>query len=327
VFVWLGLGTTGGVAVTAMMLTPALGGGALRLRPRLDWRHPAVAELLSLSRWTAGHAIVNQIDNFFVIAVAFNLPEDGAATAYALAWMTWIAPHGLVAGALLTTLTPEFARLAQRPSLGPLRRAWTAGLRVTTLAMLPASVGLTVAAYPLLRVVPYWSPETADSVAAVLQLIGPGLVSYSVFLYTLRVFYALGDTRTPFWINLIQNLVHVVLAIPLGVWLGARGLGLLSTVAYSVGAVLGFAAAARRLGRVPIGEVRPIVSMAAAAVAMGLVVAAALALLRWGDREMSAWLEVAVCALVGPVAYAAYLWAFGADGEAHDLLARIRSGR
>ena len=321
VFLLLGLGTTGGVALSALVLLPALAG----VRPRLQWRHAAVTELMSLSRWTAGHALVNQIDNFFVVAVAYNLAE-GAASAYAYAWIVWVTPHGLIAAALLTTLTPEFTKLAQRTSLVPLRRAWTNGLRVTMLAMLPASAGLTVAAYPLMRVVPFFSRTTADQIAGVLTLIGPGLVSYSVFLYTLRVFYALGDTRTPFYVNLLQNVVHVVLAIPLGAWLGAPGLGLLSTIAYSTGAFAGFVAAARRLGRVPISEVRPIVAMIAAAVSMALVVAAALALLQWNGREPSPVLALLVCLLVGPSTYLGYLWTFGAHGEMQTLLARLRRG-
>ena len=261
----------------------------------------------------------------FVVAVAYNL-GDGPASAYALAWQVWIVPHGLVAAALLTTLTPEFARFAQQNALGRLRRAWTAGLRLTILAMAPAAVGLAVVAHTALRTVPFWSGPDAAAIADVLVLIGPGLVSYSVFLYTLRVFYALGDTRTPFWINLVQNVVHVVLAVPLGAWLGAAGLGLLSTIAYSTGALLGFVAAARRLGRVPISQVRPIVSIVAAAVAMGLVVGAALALLQWGGRDPSPVLAMALCAVLGPLSYLAYLWTFGAGDELRSLVSRARRG-
>lgn len=323
VYIVLGLATTGGVALSAAAVLPGFRVAGLRLRPNLTWRHPAVVELLRLSRWSGGHALVNQLDNLFVIAVALNL-GDGPASAYAYAWLLWIVPHGLVAAALLTTLTPEFARFAQNDNVRGLRIAWAKGLRLTMLAMLPMSVGLAVAAYPLLRVMPFFSRDSADQVAGILTLIGPGLVSYSVFLYTLRVFYAFGDTRTPFWVNLVQNLVHVVLAIPLTWWLGAPGLGLLSTLAYSTGAVLGFAAAARRLGRVPVSAVKPVASMAAAALAMGVVVTAVLALLRWGGRDPSPLLELAACLVVGPPTYAAYLWVFRATDDAKELLARFR---
>ena len=55
-------------------------------------------------------------------------------------------------------------------------------------------------------------PHDAAVTADTLQALAIGLVPFSVYLYTLRGFYALQDTFTPFLINAIENGVNVVLA-------------------------------------------------------------------------------------------------------------------
>ena len=92
----------------------------------------------------------------------------------------------------------------------------------------------------------------ADVTADTLQAFAIGLVPFSVYLYTLRGFYALQDTRTPFLINAIENGVNIALAVVLFPSLGVQGLALAWSGAYSVAAVLALvaaAAASRRPGR------------------------------------------------------------------------------
>ena len=48
-----------------------------------------------------------------------------------------------------------------------------------------------------------------------LQWFAVGLVGFAVYLFTLRGFYSLKDTRTPFLANLVENGVNVALAFAL----------------------------------------------------------------------------------------------------------------
>jgi putative peptidoglycan lipid II flippase len=64
-----------------------------------------------------------------------------------------------------------------------------------------------------------------------------GLTAFSVYLFVMRGFYAHQDTRTPFVINLVENLINIALAVVLvGRW-GVLGLGLAYTIAYLVSSV------------------------------------------------------------------------------------------
>ena len=72
-------------------------------------------------------------------------------------------------------------------------------------------------------------------------------MAFSVYLYTLRGFYALQDTFTPFWINAIENGVNIVLALALFPSLGVQGLALAWSGAYTVAAVISVVVLGRRV--------------------------------------------------------------------------------
>jgi len=64
----------------------------------------------------------------------------------------------------------------------------------------------------------------------------------------LRGFYALRDTRTPFFLNIVENLLNIGLAIVLEPWLGVKGLALAYALAYSIAALVALVALRRRVG-------------------------------------------------------------------------------
>ena len=88
-----------------------------------------------------------------------------------------------------------------------------AGVRVLVGLLLPAAV-LFVAA-PSAASALTGNFSDLGSSPAVLRGFGVGLVAFSVYLFLLRGFYAMQDTRTPFIINAMQNGANVVLAVVL----------------------------------------------------------------------------------------------------------------
>ena len=80
--------------------------------------------------------------------------------------------------------------------------------------MVPASALFIALAQPMLGVLVRggFRPHDAAVTADTLQAFSIGLVPFSVYLYALRGFYALHDTRTPFLINAIENGVNIALA-------------------------------------------------------------------------------------------------------------------
>ena len=91
----LGLGATGGIATMAIIVVVAAGRTGFRFRPIWKWKHPVVRKLLSLSAWTLGFVVANQV----ALLVVRNLAEPGSsdASAYINAFTFFVLPHGLLA--------------------------------------------------------------------------------------------------------------------------------------------------------------------------------------------------------------------------------------
>jgi putative peptidoglycan lipid II flippase len=250
--VWLlGLGTTAGIVVMAAALLPPMHAAGMRLRAVFEWRHPAGRQMVRLSGWTIGYVIANQIALLVVLVLA-NGTKTGVS-AYTYAYMFFQLPHGLFAVSLMTTVTPELARVANVHDLRTLRIQFDRGLRYLILVTLPASVAYMVLAQPVVGILVRggFSGSDARITGDTLQLLAIGLLPFSVYLYALRGFYALQDTRTPFIVNCFQNGANLVLAFALYPFLGVQGLALSYAVSYAGAAVVALYLLYRRIGPGP----------------------------------------------------------------------------
>ncbi|MGH8973019.1 MAG: murein biosynthesis integral membrane protein MurJ [Acidimicrobiia bacterium] len=320
----LGLGTTAGIAAMALALLPALRRTGVRLRPVFSWHHPAVRKVVSLSGWTAGYVASNQLALWVVLVVANGFA--GGVSAYQGAFVFFQLPHGLVAVSLMTTIAPDLAGAAGRGDLAAFRDRFDLGVRLMVLAILPAAAGYLVLSRPVVGFLlerGALSGASADLTADCLALFALGLVPFSVYLYALRGFYALHDTRTPFLLNAMENGINIALALVLSRWLDVPGLALGYAGAYAVAAVAAVTVLGRRTGERLGGPVRtlarPLVAAALMAAAVGVMVA-----VLPDDTP-----DAVVVAVGVPLGAATYLGALAALGvsEAGELLARLRRRR
>jgi putative peptidoglycan lipid II flippase len=273
----LGLGTTAGIAVMALALLPSLRAAGMRFKLVFEWGHVAVRRMVRLSGWTIGYVVANQIAFLFVLVLAS--PRDGAVAAYTYAYIFFQLPHGLFAVSLMTTITPELARAANDGDLPRMRRQFERGLRYLVVVVLPAAVVCVVLAQPIVGILTHgaFGKHDASVTADTLQAFAIGLLPFSVYLYVLRGFYALQDTRAPFLINCFENALNIVLAIALFPRFGVQGLALAFAGAYVVSAIVALVLLARRIGGGPDRGTARVVGRAALAAALLAVVAAPVA--------------------------------------------------
>ncbi|MGQ0825155.1 MAG: murein biosynthesis integral membrane protein MurJ [Actinomycetota bacterium] len=318
----LGLGTTAGIAVMALALLPALAAAGVRVPPVFAWRHAAVRRLVRLSGWTAGYVVANQLALLFVLVLA-KTGEAGDVSAYQYAFMFFQLPHGLFAVSLMTTTTPELAYHAAADDRGAFDDHFGTGLRLLLLVMIPSAVLLGVLAQPAVSVLARggFSAHDAAVTADVLQAFAIGLVPFSAYLFTLRVFYAHQDTRTPFVVNAIENGVNIALALALFPALGVRGLALAYSGAYLAAAVIAGRTCSRRFG--PLAGRRTVGTGARALVAAGALaaVAAPLAGAIGSDGPGRAAVATGAGATAGALAYVAVL----VVAKTEDLAALARA--
>jgi len=212
-------------------------GIAFQFRPQFS--HPAVRKLIQLSFWTFGYVVANQV----ALVVIKNLasPGSGLVDAYSKAFILFQLPHGILAVSIATTFLPDLARLAATNDHAAFADRMSRGITLTALFTIPASFGLFVLSKPIISLVLQhgnFSSQATVNTARALSGLALGLTGFSVYLFVLRGFYAKQNTRTPFLINLIENLINIVLAIVLVDRFDVLGLGIAFSIAYVSSAVV-----------------------------------------------------------------------------------------
>jgi putative peptidoglycan lipid II flippase len=319
----LGLGATIGIAVMAIAVIPALTRANVPLHFNPQFGHPAVRQLLKLSAWTFGYVAMNQI----AIVVVQNLarPGSGGLDAYSKAYIFFVLPHGLLAMSIVTTFTPEMARAVARKDKTAFIDRTSMGIRLVALATFPAAAGMFVLRRALIGVtLDHGNFDAGDALLTSRALAGfaLGLVGFSIYLFVLRAFYAHTDARTPFVINLVENLINIALAFVLVGRYGVLGLGLAFAIAYIVSSLWALQVLAFK---VPGFELRPIMAslarMSLAAVVM-MEVMWVVARTIGGNAGVDALLRVTVAGGAGIAVYVAMLTLLGVD-ELTQLRQRI----
>jgi putative peptidoglycan lipid II flippase len=191
--------------------------------------------------------------------------------------------------------------------------------------VLPASVALIVLAQPVVGILAHgaFSPGDASVTADTLQALTTGLLPFSVYLYVLRGFYALQDTRTPFFVNCFQNALNIVLALALFSPFGAQGLAFAFAGSYLVAAIVSLVLLAGRIGGGADRATAQLVGRALIAAAFLAVVAAPVAG-AIGSRDAAHALGAAVAGTAaGALAYLAALRVLGVP-EIGTILGLLR---
>lgn len=323
----LGAGTTAGIVAMTLVLWPALRRAGFRMRWNPNWRHPSVRKVGSLSGWTLGYFATNQVTLIIITILAGR--RDGDWTAYMTAFVFFHLPHGLFAVSLMTTFVPDLSAFASRGDLAGYRERFTLGLRLLALVVLPAAVGYALLARPLvLSLLQRGQFDSGDAALTgdILAAFAVGLLGFSVNVFTIRGFYALQDTRTPFFLNLAENSLHVLLALALvGIWF-AEGLALAFSTAATVAAVASLVLLGRRVGGLGLRASAPTLARTAAATAlMGVAVWAVLGATD-GPGGAGPVTRTLLGVVTGSIVYAAAMLVLRVP-EATDLATRLRPGR
>jgi putative peptidoglycan lipid II flippase len=301
----LGVGTTAGIVAMTLPLWPAIRRAGVHLRWRFRPRHPAVVTVVRRAGWTLGYVAANQLGLTVMLSVAAATTE-GLPSWYTYAFIFFQLPHGLVAVSIMTTFVPELASAWGEDDRPRYRERFGQGLRLVLTGVVPATVVLSMGATAIVAGLlsrGSFGPDAAEGTADVLRTMALGLPGFSAYLFALRGFYAIGDTRTPFLANIVENALQVgltVLLVP-GADDPAVMLGIAYAAAYSVAGLLAIVLLHRRVGGVVDGRgAGALVRLAASGAAAAVAVAAAQRVV--GD-EVGALAEAVAVAVVGLVAF------------------------
>jgi len=249
----LGLGTTAGVVAMTMVQWPFLRRIGFRFHFVWNWRDRAIRKMATLSAYTVGYVVTNQLGYLLVPVLAYGV--RGGYTAYTTAFIFFQLPHGVFAVSVMTALLPPLSEQAVAADWAAFRATLARGIRLTAAVLLPAALGYLALAGSIVRLLLEHGVVTEESTSLlvpVLMVFVLGLVPFSTFQLVLRAFFALQDTRTTFRVNLVSVGVNVVVDLLLFNLLPQRwkipGLAFGHVSSYTVGSALLLYLLSRRIG-------------------------------------------------------------------------------
>ena len=203
---------------------------------QLDLKNPDVKKVLRLMGPALFASGMLQINVYTDMQFTSYLPNPSAAvSALDYANLLVQTPLGILSSMILVPFLPIFSKLADPQHWGELKQRIRQGLLITATAMLPLGALMIVLSKPIVQIVYErfaFDPASSTLVATVLMAYAFGMFVYLGRDVMVRVFYALGDSDTPFKISIVNiglNALFDYFLLPFGV----QGL-VLATVSVNV---------------------------------------------------------------------------------------------
>ncbi len=240
----IGLGVHGlvygvilGAALHLGVQIPGLLRYGFRWQPRLGTHHPG---LQRVARMMAPRILtIGAFQTVFVVQdnLASRL-ELGSVTALAYGWLIMQVPETIFGTALGTALLPTLSEQHARAD----KRAFTASVHravaVLIALCLPAAAIIGLTARPLVQFAFRFDPAGTDLVVAAARAYLLGLLGHSLLEVAARGFYARQNAATPLMAAGVSAVTFVIAGLALFKPLGAAGIGLSNSLAFSLEALL-----------------------------------------------------------------------------------------
>lgn len=155
--------------------------------------------------------------------------------------------------AVAVSLVPAVSAAVARNDRRTVRRVVNTSFRLVALLAVPAGVGLSVLAGPILNLLYPARPETAAAAAWHLRLLGIASIFVCIMLLTNSIMQAHGKVHWPIFTMLIGGAVKVLINYALvgSANIGIRGAPIGTLVCYALIAVMNLALVRRLLGKKP----------------------------------------------------------------------------
>ncbi|WP_130819090.1 murein biosynthesis integral membrane protein MurJ [Anaerococcus vaginimassiliensis] len=212
-----------------------------RHRRVLDFKNKYVRNLILISIpiiiSSAAGEISIIVDNS--MASAFFGKAAISKLFYSKTMLTMIT--GVITISVTTALFPKIAELGQLGKIEQMKERISSSVVSTMLLIIPASIGMAVLSEPIIGVVFERNAFTRNDtiiVAALLTAYAPNNIFQSIVDVVDRGFYAVGDSKTPVIVVLIQQFLNVIFNLIMIKFFGIEGLAYATVLSTAVGTVL-----------------------------------------------------------------------------------------
>ncbi len=223
---------------------------------------------------TLGIAIT-QLNQVVVTMMASFLPV-GSIAVYSYANNLQAVPVGVLAIPFALAIFPLFSEAAAEKNLDLFVSHFSSVIRQILFLIIPATILIILLRAQIVRVIlgsGQFDWDATRNTADALACFGLGLIAQALVPVLSRAFFAFSNTKTPFVIGVISELISIIAALLLMKPLGAAGLALASSIGVTINLILlwmNLRTETKTLGE---NEIFPMVlQVTAASFVMGLIV-------------------------------------------------------
>jgi putative peptidoglycan lipid II flippase len=202
-----------------------------RWTPAVSLRHPGVNHVLAL--------MLPRIATMFFIQLVFVAQDNfasrltaGAVSSLVYGWLIMQVPETLIGTAVGTALLPTLSEHIARKERTQFHNALNRSVRVLVAITLPIAVLLAIVIRPVVGVFNFDAAGT-ELVVWTARAYLLGLMGHSLLEVAARSFYAQQDARTPLYTSIGMSFGFILLAIVFSPRLGAPGIALSNSIAFT----------------------------------------------------------------------------------------------
>ncbi len=208
-----------------------------RWTPAINLRNPGVIKVLYL----LGPRILTMffLQVFFITRdnLASGLGE-GAVTALNYGWFIMQVPETLIGTAIAIAILPTLSELFAVGKLEQYGSTINNAVRILIALTIPAAALVAVVIPPLIEFIFGFDSAGTDLVVWVTRAYLLGLTGHTLLEISARSFYAQQDAKTPLYVAGLNALFYIIFAVTLSRFIGAVGIALANTIAFTVEALL-----------------------------------------------------------------------------------------
>ena len=205
--------------------------------PRIGIQTERVKKVLRLM----GPRLVTMLSIQLIFMVRDNLAsrlDEGSVTSLTYGWMIMQVPETLIGTAIGIALLPTLSELVAREENEAFQSTIQRATQVLMAITIPIAVVLMIGLPPLLQAVFKLDAQEANLLISVTRGFLLGLTGQCLMEVAVRSFYARQDAITPLITAGINLVVYTILAVGLVQWLGAPGISLADSIAFTSQAIL-----------------------------------------------------------------------------------------
>lgn len=324
------VGVLAGGLMQILLQFPSMARAGFRMKFSFDHKHPGLRKIFRQALLGVPAMGIQQINTLVITLMAMTLAEGSVSYIYFSDRLNELV-MGVFVVSLGTAALPEMAELAAKKQFKTLIDVYARSMKLALFMAVPATVALMIIGLPIISVLLMhnrFTAREAEMTYRALLYAGIGITGAAAARITIPAYYAIGDSRTPFYAALASFVINAGAAAALmRTSLAHGGLTLSVSIASTAQMFILVFFLRKRLGDIGLtGIVKSSMRYAAAAGAMGAFLWFAAGLVQWTSGGFTGRaLSLGAIIIAGGAVYATCCYGLGVE-EMRYLVGKI-SGR